>query len=50
MKKKKARKKSLEKSGYDIETLTVWRKSSTKAKLNWLESVMRLAKTNKPKF
>lgn len=40
-------KKSRKKINVDKETLKVWKKTSTKGKLNWLESAMRLAKLNK---
>lgn len=31
----------------DIETLTMWKYSTTKAKLNWLESAYRFGKLKK---
>ncbi len=41
------KKKSLKKSKFDIETLKLWKKVSTKGKLNWLESALRFGKLRK---
>lgn len=41
------KKKSIEKIGFDKETLKRWKNSSTKAKLIWLESALELGKGKK---
>jgi len=41
------RKKKSKKPEFDIETLKVWKRTSTKGKLEWLESAMRLGKLKK---
>lgn len=40
-------KKELEKLGYDVETLRRWKNSSTRAKLNWLDSALKFGKAKK---
>jgi len=42
MKKKKTKRRNI-----DIEALKVWKKTSTKGKLNWLESALRFGKLRK---
>lgn len=39
--------KKLAKIGYDIEMLKRWKNSSTKAKLNWLDSALKFGKAKK---
>lgn len=39
--------KSIEKIGFDKETLKLWKEASTKAKLTWLEDALRFGKSKK---
>jgi hypothetical protein len=39
--------KKIAKIGYDIETLKRWKYSSTRAKLNWLDSALKFGKAKK---
>lgn len=41
------KKKSLAKTQFDIETLKMWKHTSTKAKLEWLENALRFGKLRK---
>lgn len=41
------KKTSIEKIGFDKETLKHWKNASTKAKLDWLESALRFGKAKK---
>ena len=41
------KKKSNKKPTFDIKILKIWKKTSTKGKLNWLESALRLGKLRK---
>ncbi len=44
MKSSKSSSKKKTKSGIDLQTLKIWKHSSTKAKLNWLESAFFFGK------
>lgn len=46
MNKKRTREK-MEKIGYDIETLTRWKNTTVKEKLDWLDSALKFAKAPK---
>lgn len=39
--------KKITKIGYDIETLKRWKNSSTRAKLDWLDSALKFGKAKK---
>lgn len=39
--------KKLNKESVDLQTLKIWKYSSTKAKLNWLESALYFGKLKK---
>lgn len=41
------KKKSQPKTQFDIETLKSWKRTSTKGKLEWLESALRFGKLRK---
>lgn len=41
------KKKSAKKPKFDINILKLWKKVSTKGKLDWLESAMRFGKLKK---
>lgn len=41
------KKKQTKKPKFDIKILKVWKKTSTKGKLNWLESALRFGKLKK---
>lgn len=43
----KMKKKTIQKIGFDQETLERWKKSSVKAKFIWLESALKFGKTKK---
>ena len=43
----KTTKKIIKKTGVDLVTLKLWKYSSTKAKLNWLESAFYFGKLKK---